>query len=47
MVVTERDLTASGERMMQYADGVLQSRTLEICMVLLTNVTQINSRKKR
>ena len=30
-----RDLTLGGERMMQWADDGLQSRTLETCMVLL------------
>ena len=43
----ERDLTLGGEHTMQCADDVLLSCTLETCMVLLTNVTPINSIKKR
>ena len=43
----ERDLTLGGECTRQYADDVLQCCTLETCMVLLTNVTPINSIKKR
>ena len=42
-----RDWTLSGECMMQYADDVLQSCTLETYIVLLTNVTTINSIEKK
>lgn len=42
---TERELTLGGECIMQYANDVLLAFTLEICMFLLTNVTQKNSRK--
>ena len=41
----EKDLTLGGEYMMHYTDDVLLSCTLETCMVLLTNVTPINSIK--
>ena len=42
-MVAERDLTLGGEHTMWYADDTLQNCTLETCMVLLTNVTPINS----
>ena len=45
--MAERDLTLGGELAMQYADDVLLSYTLEICMVSLTNVTQKIQMKKR
>ena len=40
---TEKGLTLAGE----YSDDVLLSCTLETCLVLLTNVTPINSIKKK
>ena len=43
----ERDLTLGGEHTMQCADDVLLSCTLETCMVLLINVTPINSVNKK
>ena len=39
------DLTLGGKCTMQHADDVLLSYTLETCMILLTNVTPINSIK--
>ena len=41
----ERDLVWCDRCTMQYAGDVLLSCTLEICMVLQTNVTPINSVK--
>ena len=41
----ERDLILSGEHTMKYACDVLLCWALENCMVLLTNVTPINSIK--
>ena len=45
-MVVERDLTLGGKSMMQYANYVLQNCTLKTSMVLLSNVTPINSFKK-
>ena len=42
----ERGLTLGGECEKQYADNILLNCILETCMVLLTNVTPINSIKK-
>lgn len=39
----KRELTLGGENTMQYADGILLSCTLVICVVLLTKDTPINS----
>lgn len=39
----EKRLTLGGECMMQYVDDTLLSSTLETCMVLLANVTPMNS----
>ena len=39
----ERDFAWGSESMMQYADDILFSCTLETCMVLQTNVAPINS----
>ena len=44
-MLVERDLTSGGEHMMRYADNMLQSCTPETCMLLLINVTPINSIK--
>ena len=41
--VAERDLTLGGAHTMQCAGNVLQSCTPEIYMVLLANITSINS----
>ena len=44
----EEDLTWDGEHTIQYTDDVLQNCTPETYIILLTNVTPINSiRKKR
>ena len=42
----EGDLTLSGEHTMQYAGDVLQNCTPETYIILLINVTLINSIKK-
>ena len=42
----ERDFILGKGHTMQCADDVLLSCTLETCMVLLINVTPINSKKK-
>ena len=34
-MAVERDLTLSGEHMIQYADDVLQNWTLETCLVFI------------
>ena len=39
----EGDLTSGGEHTIQYTDDVLQNCTPEACIMLLTNVTPINS----
>ena len=38
----EGDYSLGGGPTMQYTDGVLQNCPLETCIMLLTNVTQIN-----
>ena len=43
-MVTE-DLTLGGEHTVQYTDDILQNCTSEMYIVLLTNVTQLNSIK--
>ena len=43
----KRDLTLGDESMTQRADDGLQGCTLETCMVLATEVTPINSIKKK
>ena len=47
MVMVQRDLFGGGEWTIPYAEDVLYSYTLETCMVLLTNVTLINSIKNK
>ena len=42
-MVMEGDLTQGGEHTVQYADDVLQNCTTETCIILLINVTLINS----
>lgn len=44
-MVTEGDQTLDSEHTMQCADYVLQNFTLEIYIILLNNVTTINSIK--
>ena len=44
-MVMEGDLTWGGEHTIQYTDDVLQNCTPETCIILLTNVTTINSIK--
>ena len=44
-MVTERGLTLGGEHTIQYTDDILQNYTPETCIILLTNVTPINSIK--
>ena len=44
-MVMEGDLTWGGEHTAQCADDVLQNCTPETCIILLTNVTTINSIK--
>ena len=41
-MVTEDDLTLGGGHKMQYTDHVSYNCTLEICIILLTNVTLIH-----
>ena len=43
-MVMEGDLTLDGEHTIQYTDDVLQNCALEICIIILTNVTPINSK---
>ena len=42
-MVTEGDLTLGGKHTVQYSDDLLQSCTPETYIILLTNVTPINS----
>ena len=44
-MVTEGDLALGGEHMIQHTDDVLQKCTSETRVILLTNVTPINSIK--
>ena len=44
-MVMEGDMTWGGEHTIQYADDVSQNCTLETYMILLTDVTPINSIK--
>ena len=44
-MVMEGDLTWGGEHTIQYTDDVLLNCTPETCIILLTNVTPINSIK--
>ena len=46
-MVVEGDLTWGGEHIMQYTDDVLWNRTPETYIILLANVTPINSIKKK
>ena len=41
-MVTEEYMTLDGEHTIQHKDNVLQNSILETCIILLTNVTQIN-----
>ena len=43
-MVVEGDLTLDGEHKIQYTDDVLQNCTPETYIILLTNVTPINSK---
>ena len=43
-MVMEGDLTWGGEHTIQYADDVLQNYIHETYIILLTNVTPINSK---
>ena len=43
--MTKGDLTLDGKHTMQYTDDVSQKCMLEIYIILLTNVTSINSIK--
>ena len=43
----EGDMIWGGEHTIQYKDFVLQNGTPETCIILLTNVTKINSIRKR
>ena len=45
-MVMVRDLNLGGEHTKEYADDVLESYTLETCMVFLTNATLISTIKK-
>ena len=45
-MVMEGDLTWGGEHTMQYTDDILQNCTPETYIILLTNVTPMNSVKK-
>ena len=42
-MVMEGDVTWDGEHTIQYTDNVLQNYTLETYIILLTNVTTVNS----
>ena len=42
-MVTEANSTLGGEHIIQYTDDVSQTRTLENYIILLPNVTPINS----
>ena len=44
-MVMEGDLTWSGEHIIQCTEDVLQNYTPEACIILLTNVTTMNSIK--
>ena len=46
-MVMEKALTWGGEHMVQYTSEVLQNCTPETYMILLTNVTPINSTKNK
>ena len=46
-MVIEGDLTWGGEHTIQYTDDVLENCTPETYIILLTNVTPINSIKKK
>ena len=41
-IMVTKDLTLGGGHTMQYTDDVSQKCTLEICMILLTNITSIH-----
>ena len=41
----EKDLSLGGEHTIQYIDDVLQNYTVETFIILLTNVTTMNSTK--
>ena len=43
-MLTERELVLDVEHTMQYTNGLLQSYTSETYIILLNNVTPINSR---
>ena len=44
-MVMERDLTLGTKHMAQFTDAILQNCTPGTCIILLTNVTPINSTK--
>ena len=44
-MVTKGDLALGGDRTIQYTDDVLWNSTSETCIIVLTNVTLINSTK--
>ena len=46
-MVKEGNLTCSDEQTIQYTDDVLQNCTPETYIILLTNVTPINSMKSK
>ena len=45
-MVTEEDVTLSGECTTQYTEGMLKNCTLETYVILLTNVNPIHSVEK-
>ena len=44
-MVMEKDLNWADEHTIQYTDDILQNCTSKTCIILLTNVTSINSIK--
>lgn len=46
-VVMEGDSTWGGQHIIQYTDDVLQSRIAETYVIVLTNVTPLNSTEKQ
>ena len=46
-MVKEGDLAQGGEQTVQYTDDVVQNCTSETYIILLTNVTPINSIKNK
>ena len=43
-MVKEGDLTSGGEHTEQHTDGVLQNFTIDTYIIVLTNITPINTK---